>query len=142
MKHLFFTVLTAVAVLTTLSFAGCKNGQNGQEPDLPAESTWSKAVKEHPFLAHFPKYDYDYQGTYQKVVGVEMYQVTDWSGSEQKFKEYRDKLEKENFTLDSELSEKAVNYIKTGETGETLEAYITLTNLALNINLSSQPKDW
>lgn len=137
MKQLF---LTALIVLLTLSFAGCKDKE--KDLDITSGTKWEQAVKEYPFLGNFPSYDYDYQGVYQKVVGVETYMVVDRSAEEMRYTGYISKLEKAGFEFDREIAEKAVNYTKTTDAGETLEAYLNYMPNCLSITLSLEPKEW
>lgn len=103
----------AAAFVVALTFAGC--GKSGADVDL--ESSWDKEVKEYTFLKSFPKYDYEFQGSYQKVTGGETYVLMDRKGSEAKWNEYKSKLSKAGFS-ERVMTETASSFTKKDEKGE------------------------
>lgn len=113
MKNLFWI---AVVALMSFTVAGC-NKAAGNEGKL--ESSWDKAAKEYTFLKNFPKYDYDFQGFYQKVpmAGGETYILTDRKGSEAKWKEYKTKLSGAGYA-EEVMTEYASKFTKTDAKGE------------------------
>lgn len=129
-------------MLFALSFVSCDKDKNSPDNGITLESGWDKAVKEHPFLANFPKYDYDFQGTYSNPNKVETYMIVDRKSEEKKFTEYKAKLEKAGFTVEKELSATSVTYTKTTDAGETLQAFINYSAQMLSINFTLLPKDW
>lgn len=84
----------AAAFVVALTFAGC--GKSGADIDL--ESSWDKEVKEYTFLKSFPKYDYEFQGSYQKVPDGETYVLEDRKGTESRWTEYKSKLSESGFS--------------------------------------------
>ncbi|MGM9805050.1 MAG: hypothetical protein ACI3Z7_01255 [Candidatus Aphodosoma sp.] len=107
------TFAFSAIVIMALGLGGCGS------PEAVLEGSWDKAVKEAPFLENFPKYGHDFQGTYQKVLGVEMYQLADWNSTEGIWDDYRAKLVGAGFSEEkNEFVEQAFEYEKTVVDGE------------------------
>lgn len=111
MKRIFSL---AAAIVMTVIVAGCGKSKVA-EVDL--ESSWDKASKEYSFLKNFPQYDYDFQGSYQKVTGGETYVLMDRKGSEAKWNEYKSKLSKAGFS-EKVMTETASSFTKKDGEGE------------------------
>lgn len=58
-------------------------------------------MAEHPFLANFPEYEYDFQGNYYEGSGFEQFQVWDRAGTQEKFDAYVAKLTASGFATGS-----------------------------------------
>ena len=111
MKNFFFA---AAAVIMALFVVGCeKSGKT----DVNLESSWAKEAKEHPFLSNFPEYNYDFQGTYQKVFNVETYALMDRKGSEARLDEYKAKLTKAGFSEETLVGNSSL-FTKTNDKGK------------------------
>ena len=61
-------------------------------------------MTEHPFLANFPEYEYDFQGNYYEGSGFEQFQVWDRAGTQKKYDAYVAKLSSSGFATGSNES--------------------------------------
>lgn len=98
MKKIVLAILSAVVAFGLCSCQ--KSGENGGGGIL--ETSWSKAVAEHPFLSRFPEYDHDFQGNYFEGSDYEQFQVWDRSGTQEKYDAYLAKLSSAGFVTDGE----------------------------------------
>lgn len=97
MKKLIFVL---AAALTMCGVFGCQKNEGGGDGGV-LESSWDKAVAEHPFLSNFPEYEYDFQGNYYEGSGFEQFQVWDRAGTQEKYDAYVAKLTASGFATGS-----------------------------------------
>lgn len=97
MKRVIFVL---AAALTMCGVCGCQKNEGGGDGSV-LETSWDKAVAEHPFLANFPEYEYDFQGNYFEGSGYEQFQVWDRAGTQEKFDAYVAKLTASGFATGS-----------------------------------------
>ena len=100
MKKVIFVL---AAALTMCGVWGCQKNEGGGDGDV-LETSWDKAVTEHPFLANFPEYEYDFQGNYYEGSGFEQFQVWDRAGTQEKYDAYVAKLSSSGFATGSNES--------------------------------------
>ena len=100
MKKFIFVL---AAALTMCGVWGCQKNEGGGDGDV-LETSWDKAVTEHPFLANFPEYEYDFQGNYYEGSGFEQFQVWDRAGTQEKYDAYVAKLSSSGFATGSNES--------------------------------------
>lgn len=97
MKRFIFVL---AAALTICGVWGCQKNEGGGDGSV-LETSWDKAVAEHPFLENFPEYEYDFQGNYYEGSGFEQFQVWDRAGTQEKFDAYVAKLTASGFATGS-----------------------------------------
>ena len=100
MKKFIFVL---AAALTMCGVWSCQKNEGGGDGDV-LETSWDKAVTEHPFLANFPEYEYDFQGNYYEGSGFEQFQVWDRAGTQKKYDAYVAKLSSSGFATGSNES--------------------------------------
>lgn len=96
-------IFVLAAALTMCGVWSCQKNAGGGDGDV-LETSWDKAVTEHPFLANFPEYEYDFQGNYYEGSGFEQFQVWDRAGTQEKYDTYVAKLNSSGFATGSNES--------------------------------------
>lgn len=101
MKKLFAFMLVLMSLLSVYCCDKAGDDKNGGE-EILNNSSWSKAVEEHPFLSNFPEFGYDFRGTYNETPGGESYVIAVWNIEEKVASGYKDQLKASGFTADSD----------------------------------------
>lgn len=91
MKKLFTVALAILSLALVFSCDKDKSGEN---------SSWSKAVKEYPFLANFPAFEYDFTGNYMNQGSSEAFVIAIWNADKDMADDYEAKLEQAGFAPD------------------------------------------
>lgn len=130
-------LMAAVAVAMVFSVVGCDKSGGA---DVELEGSWDKAAKEYPFLQNFPAYDYDFQGSYQKTLGVDTYILADRKGSEAKWNGYKSKLSKAGFAEEVMPVGNASSFTKTDVKGE-YTATPSLSSGVVTVSYSFRPAE-
>lgn len=91
MKKLFTVALAILSLALVFSCDKDKSGEN---------SSWSKAVKEYPFLANFPAFEYDFTGNYMNQGSSEAFVIAIWNADKGMADDYKAKLEQAGFATD------------------------------------------
>lgn len=91
MKKLFTVALAILSLALVFSCDKDKSGEN---------SSWSKAVKEYPFLANFPAFEYDFTGNYMNQGSSEAFVIAIWNADKGMADDYKAKLEQAGFAPD------------------------------------------
>ena len=95
-------VLLAILSIAMLSFGSCNKTSENEGPSNPLEKvTWEQLVKDHPFMAGFPKFDGEIEGyVYQETMGLESVVFFDYKCDKSVSTTYYDKLLNAGFTTE------------------------------------------
>lgn len=110
MKKYLIIILAILSIAITGSCS--KENEDNAAGDILNNSSWAKAVSEHPYLSNFPEFKYDFRGQYTELQNSESYLIASWNKEQNVVDEYKEELIKAGFSKD----EYNIAFTKTIET--------------------------